>query len=131
MRKIRSFILVMCCLLMISSLVIPSTVNASMVTQSGSVNAEIESQDSPYGVTLRSRGSCEELVRRGLLSSRSCGSSGGRPNGGRVFLTNPQWQCVLEVFGAAAAIAVNPVSFGVWVTASFDAWKTINFCRGI
>lgn len=131
MRKIRSFILVMCCLLMISSLVIPSTVNASMVTQSGSVNAEIESQDSPYGVTLRSRGSCEELVRRGLLSSRSCGSSGGRPNGGRVFLTNPQWQCVLEVFGEAAAIAVNPVSFGVWVTASFDGWKTINFCRGI
>lgn len=131
MRKIRSFILAMCCLLMISSLVIPSTVNASMVTQSGSVNAEIESQDSPYGITLQSRGSCEELVRRGLLSGRSCGSSGGRPKGGNVFLTNPQWQCVLEIFGEAAAIAVNPVSFGVWITASFDALKTINFCRGI
>ncbi len=131
MRKIRSFILVMCCLLMISSLVVPSTVNASTVTQSGSVNAVIESQDSPYGVTLRSRGSCEELVRRGLLSSRSCGSSGGRPNGGEIFLTNEQWDCVLKVFGETAAVAVNPVTFGVLVVASLKGLRTINYCRGI
>lgn len=131
MRKIRSFILVMCCLLMISSLVVPSTVNASTVTQSGSVNAEIESQNSPYGVTLRSRGSCEELVRRGLLSSRSCGSSGGRPNGGKVFLTTEQWNCVLEAFGEAAAVAVNLVSGGVWLVASISGLRTINSCRGI
>lgn len=131
MRKIRSFILVMCCLLMISSLVIPSTVNASMVTQVGSVNAEIESRDSSHGVTLRSRGSCEELVRRGLLSSRSCGSSGGRPKGGNIFLTVDQWQCVLDTFGAAAAVAVNAVSGGFLVTASFNGLSVINSCRGV
>lgn len=115
MCKVRRFIVVMFCLLAVGS-TIPSVTSASTVAVAVPALSEVNSQNLPSGNSFRSRGSCEELVRRGLLSKRSCGYTGGKPKAGKVYLDAKTWICVLKVMGTAGErISRYPEGGGFWV----------------
>lgn len=87
------------------------------------------SSTSEYTIAPRERGSCRQLVKLGLLSPRSCGYVPGRPKGGEIYLTKKQWDCVLNVYGLVAKVAVNvPITLGGGVILILDSAKTINAC---
>ena len=131
MNKFIKFIMVMCFTLFLGNFLFSQNANASTVPFRVSTNTEIDSKEFPSVGTFRSRGSCEELVRRGLLSSRSCGNSGNKPKSGEIELRKEEWDCVLKSLGFVGGISANPYTLIGWILSSFRGISSLNACRGI
>lgn len=78
------------------------------------------------------RGSCEQLVRQGLLSPRNCGYTQGKPKDGQIWLTPAQAECVFKFYeGSLTNIISVPTGFGGGVVFAYTLWSTFSACKGL
>ncbi|WP_282920855.1 hypothetical protein [Ignavigranum ruoffiae] len=112
MKKFSKLVLLfLSVFMMILSVPSPSNVYASESNELLNNIVDIEED------ILRERGSCQQLVNLGLLSSRACGAHiGGRPRSGTVRLNARQWECVKASYGGLLGVAASiyNVPLAIW-----------------
>lgn len=88
------------------------TVMASTFSSDVSVHsvADIDSNLIGLGTSVRERGSCEDLRRKGFKYNNCGTGSGGRPRGGMVHLTPSQRDCIIGTYLASYAAILKPWS---------------------
>lgn len=107
------------------------TVNAAEVNDS--TDSEVVTDiDGDSVIVPYDRGSCEELVRAGLLSPRNCGYTQGKPKGGQIWLTPAQADCVFKFYeGAFTNIISIPAGLGGGIVVGYTVWSTLSACKGL